>query len=97
MIVSLLLLLPVLLTVAEEDLKRWSNDEIEVIRTASPENGRRLHLLLLLGKSMTGIMRLLTILRLGMTVMTIHAESKFLRRVMNMKTVTTGQLGLLFT
>ena len=42
MLVSLLLLLPVLLTVAEEDLTRWSNDEIVVIRTASPENGKPL-------------------------------------------------------
>jgi len=38
-----LCILPILTSVlTEDDLKRWSNDELEVIRTASPENGKPL-------------------------------------------------------
>ena len=40
--VKLLLLLPILSSLAEDDLKRWHNDEVEAIRTAAPENGKSL-------------------------------------------------------
>ena len=40
MLLHLLLLLLVLSVLG--DLKRWSNDEVEVIRTAAPENGKPL-------------------------------------------------------
>ena len=39
---GILFLLPILSILGAEDLKRWSNDEIEVIRTAAPENGKPL-------------------------------------------------------
>merc|ERR1711892_554203 len=42
MFVLLLALLPGLIVLAEEDLTRWANDDLEVIRTATPENGKPL-------------------------------------------------------
>ena len=39
---GLFLLLSILTVFGQDDLKRWSNDEIEVIRTATPEEGKPL-------------------------------------------------------
>ena len=42
MLVIAVLLLSVLIAAAEDDLKHWTNDELEVIRTAAHENGKPL-------------------------------------------------------